>query len=318
MVGSVSVQPVCRHSQVAYWENEFVVAQRAEARRAAVPYSESLRAQVLKAVAAAYTLASMIETSPAMATEVHNRFDVIAGTLRVTYGGITNLQLAPCGIVSQISPLTGNEAAIGHNLLASPDRVNAALDTIVSRRLTFVGPLDLVQGGVAIIGRYPVFNKDMSNNCTFPVEGVPQTFWGYATMLTSVTDLLAGQHLSELEDAGYSWAITAPKWPGVVAGKLPPDSETIEINFEDGANFRFATWTLHIAPTAGWSPVSPTLPWKAASLALACVSAWLTSYTLLFRNLVLGHALLYIAEVMDPKAHAKLESSRRPSLGLLV
>lgn len=280
--------------QVVAWENEFTKAERAEARRAGSPFADGLRVQLVKSVAAAYTLASMISTSNDLRIGVTESFDEIATLLRTTYGGITNFQLAPCGIVSQISPLAGNEAAIGHNLLADPARMNDAVATIQARKLTFVGPLALLQGGDAVIGRYPVFNNLSSNNCTFPVAGIPSTFWGYSTMLTKLGDLLEKQGLSSLTAAGYDYAITAPSWGLVVGEAVPFDAEAVSIPFADGTAMTFATWTLHVAPTGGWSNVSPTLPWKLASLALAAISSLVTSYTLLFRNMVLGKAIRFI------------------------
>jgi sensor domain CHASE-containing protein len=280
--------------QVVVWEDEFLKADRAEARRAATPYAEGIKVQLVKSVAAAYTISSMVSTSSDLRNGVITSFDQIATLLQQTYGGITNLQLAPCGIVSQISPLAGNEAAIGHNLLQDPARVTAAVATIEARKLTFVGPLNLIQGGVAVIGRYPVFNNLTSNNCSFPVSGIPSAFWGYATMLTKIDDLLSEQRLSGLTGAGYDYAITAPSW-GVVSGSaIPADAETVEIPFSDGTQFQFATWTLHVAPADGWATSSQTLPWKVASLALAAISSLITSYTLLFRNMVLGKAIQFI------------------------
>ena len=57
---------------------------------------------------------------------VSHNFEHVAGVLMSSLGGITNLQLAPCGIVGQIYPLSGNEATIGHNLLQGPDRIQQA------------------------------------------------------------------------------------------------------------------------------------------------------------------------------------------------
>jgi hypothetical protein len=279
-------------AQVVWWEGEYATAVRAEARRAATPYAEGLRVQLTKSVAAAFTIASLLYTDNQTSQGLVANFDTVAGVLRHTYGGISNLQLAPCGIVSQISPLAGNEQAIGHNLLASPDRVVGALETIRNRRLTFVGPVNLIQGGTAIIGRYPVFNN-FTANCQLNNTDVPSNFWGYATMLTTLTDLVTELTLDDLTVAGYDWSISAPNW-GIVAGSPVNDPENVIINFSDGNNFQFASWSLSIAPKLGWPATSPTLSWKLASLLLACTSGILTSYTLLFRNMVLGRALLFI------------------------
>ena len=301
--------------QIMWWEFEFQQAARAEARRVGTPYAEGLRVQLIKSVAAAYTVASLFSASDGLAREAWEQFDSLAGTLRSTYGGISNLQLAPCAVVTKISPLAGNEGAIGYRLLEDPDpkKVKAAIDTIVARRLTFVGPLSLIQGGTAIIGRYPVFTSQ-PNNCTYQTPGVPTNFWGYASMLTSIDDLLSGMSLGQLSKDGFDYAITAPGW-GSLVGTPHPSAETIPIDFADGTDFVFASWSLHIMPRAGWPPTSPTLPWKLISLVLACLSGIFTSYALLYRSIVLGRALAFIDALMEAAAQGatKRSSSKRAS-----
>lgn len=72
-------------------------------------------------------------------------------------GGISNLQLAPGGIISKIFPLAGNEKAIGQNILRDDKRRHEARLAVQEKRLTLTRSFTLVQGGVAVIGRNPVF-----------------------------------------------------------------------------------------------------------------------------------------------------------------
>ncbi len=71
--------------------------------------------------------------------------------------GVRSLQLAPDAVVTYINPLKGNEAALGHNLLADPARREAAERAIRERHFVVAGPVELRQGGVALIGRLPIF-----------------------------------------------------------------------------------------------------------------------------------------------------------------
>ena len=105
--------------------------------------------------------------------EIQN-FDALADNIIANYGGISSLQLAPQGIVTQIYPLEGNEKAIGHNLLKDPARRTEALKTIQSRKLTLAGPFELIQGGKAVIGRLPVFSADKDGT---------DNFWGFTIVL---------------------------------------------------------------------------------------------------------------------------------------
>lgn len=124
-------------------------------------------------------------------------FDNFAADVIETLGGISNLQLAPNGIIERIHPLAGNEKAIGHNLLLDDARHQEAHLAINTRMLTLAGPFELVQGGEAVIGRNPVFlEKDGE-----------EYFWGFASALIFLDDLLAVTELDQLEAKGYSFEL---------------------------------------------------------------------------------------------------------------
>ncbi|MEN8188677.1 MAG: PAS domain S-box protein [Thermodesulfobacteriota bacterium] len=125
-------------------------------------------------------------------------FDSVAGQLIKKYGGITNLQLAPDGIIRQIYPSAGHEKAIGHNLLTDPNRTNAALKAIDTGLLTLAGPFPLLQGGIAVIGRNPVFLTKENK----------EYFWGFTSALILVDELLAVTELEELSNRGYYYKLS--------------------------------------------------------------------------------------------------------------
>lgn len=121
-------------------------------------------------------------------------FERQAKELIDSIGGISNLQLAPDGIVQKIYPLAGNEAAIGHNILRDDRRRNEAMRAIQQQKLIIAGPFQLVQGGTAIIGRKPVFlNKN---------------FWGFTSALIFVDDLIRASNLPQLEQQGYNYTLS--------------------------------------------------------------------------------------------------------------
>lgn len=161
----------------------------------------------------------------------------------VLYGGVTNLQLAPDGIVTQIYPLKGNEEAIGHNLLQDPERRRDALLTIKSKKLTVAGPLDLVQGGKAVIGRLPVFlgedNKD---------------FWGFTIVLIKMDQFYKTVHLDQLKKNNLQyelWSKDAESGNREVFGRSSKEKlnkpVTASIAVPNGQ------WRLSLAPDQGWT-----------------------------------------------------------------
>ena len=124
------------------------------------------------------------------------QFKQYARTLQSGLAGVRSLQLAPMAVVTHIYPLQGNEAAIGHDLLADPARREAVQRTIDERTFVLAGPVNLRQGGVALIGRLPVFQT----------ENGKDRFWGLAVVLVDLAPLLAEAGLDDPND-DLIWAL---------------------------------------------------------------------------------------------------------------
>ncbi|MGO4999247.1 bifunctional diguanylate cyclase/phosphodiesterase [Oceanisphaera sp. W20_SRM_FM3] len=136
-------------------------------------------------------------------------FNSFAKEVMQTIGGVSSLQLAPNGITQQIYPLAGNEKGIGHNLLLSDTRSKEAWQAIDSKTLTLAGPFMLVQGRMGILVRNPVF---LENN------GEPY-FWGFATALLYLDDLLSFTAIDQLDRKGYAFELS----------RLHPDTKQMTI-----------------------------------------------------------------------------------------
>ncbi len=202
-------------------------------------HAHSLETQLGRSLSATFALASVLR----QAGEIQD-FEALAAEMIDTYDGITNLQLAPNGVIQQIYPLAGNEAAIGHDLLNDPAQRTEALAAIESRELTLAGPIELIQGGTAVIGRLPVF---------LPDESGQEQFWGFANVLIKLSDLLAAGNLEQLTEVGYGYEIS----------RLHPDTEQPEIFARSGTialeepvsipiKVPNGHWQLAIAPQGGW------------------------------------------------------------------
>lgn len=73
---------------------------------------------------------------------------------------IRNITLAPNNIINYVYPLTGNEAALGLDLLNHPTQGAATRVMIETGEPVLAGPYNLVQGGVGVIHRVPIFLAD--------------------------------------------------------------------------------------------------------------------------------------------------------------
>lgn len=87
-------------------------------------------------------------------------FDTIARNILEVNPNIDALQLTDKGKITHVYPMKGNEASVGYDILADPKTNHEAKQAIERRSLFFAGPFELRQGGIAIVGRLPIFIND--------------------------------------------------------------------------------------------------------------------------------------------------------------
>ncbi|MEH6812702.1 MAG: PAS domain-containing protein, partial [Motiliproteus sp.] len=217
-----------------------IASKRTAALTIAASHSDSLLSLINQSRATTTAIALLIKNQ----LGPPDNFEKIVFQLLDTAPGISNLQLAPKGIINAIVPLKGNEKAIGHNLLADDARNKEAIYAKETKQLTLAGPFTLIQGGVAVIARQPVF-------LTSP-EG-KTSFWGFTSALMILDNLLNQSRISTLESKNYSWTLE----------RLHPDTQAIDTFARSSSSLVGApvihqvlvpnsTWELNITPKAGW------------------------------------------------------------------
>ncbi|MBV5278723.1 MAG: PAS domain-containing protein, partial [Campylobacteraceae bacterium] len=153
------------------------------------------------------------------------------------------LALAPEGIIRQVAPLLGNEKALGLNLFEDKMQKKESFLARDTGKLTLAGPLTLVQGGVALVGRLPIFiDKENKDN-----------FWGFVVTVIEISKIFDSLSWHQLKDEGLSYEV----W------RINPDTnqkQSIltcdEHILQSPVNYSFevpnAIWTISMAPTNGW------------------------------------------------------------------
>lgn len=194
-------------------------------------------------------------------------FQTFAGELSRQLGGVRSVQVAPNFVVRDVYSLNASDhGAVGYNILGHPDRAASVRRMIESGRMVLHGPIDLVQGGKALIGRAPLYVG----------QGAEQKVFGQATVLIDwpqVTELLGHALMSGDKAMPLKWALvdldTKTRIQGDETALRAGNAATLEIRFFD------RHWQIVAAPQSGW-PVFSRWAWVIvlASFWLAGLAAW--------------------------------------------
>jgi signal transduction histidine kinase len=199
-------------------------------------------------------------------------FLAIARDLYTENSGIRGIQTMPGAVVTYSYPVEGNEAVIGKNFLKIPERRADCLLAIRTRSIALSGPYYLLQGGLGVVARNPIFLTD---------DRGEESFWGFAAIVLDLPDALAGAELEQLQEAGYDYRLSC----------VNENGEFLVIAGEKNLNAAYAvrgevqvpnhTWMLELVPHNLW-----TLP----------LLAGLTLLLSLALTLLLRHQYYLIAE----------------------
>ncbi|MDX1606948.1 MAG: CHASE domain-containing protein, partial [Candidatus Competibacterales bacterium] len=173
-------------------------------------------------------------------------FARIAQQLLRTDNQIRNIGAARDLVLTHIYPLSGNRAALGLDYRHHPTQRDAALRAVTSGEMVVAGPLPLVQGGTAFVGRMPVYVAEGPN--TDPV------FWGLVSAVIDADQFYREAGLYD-PDLALTMAIRGRDALGA-EGEVFYGSEDLftsnavrlEVTVPGGS------WQLAAAPMAGWPP----------------------------------------------------------------
>ena len=191
------------------------------------------------------------------------RFQALSTTLVQKRSHIRNIAGAPEYVVSLMYPMQGNERAIGLNYMTSPAQRESVLRARNTGELVLAGPLQLVQGGTGLVGRFPVF---------IPGEHGEPEFWGIISAVVDVDQLYEDSGLLD-QDLPIDIAIAGADGLGA-AGNIffgsrdvyANDPVTVDVVLPTGS------WQLAAVPKGGWTTMPPnTWPLRLLMLLAAAV-----------------------------------------------
>ncbi len=203
-----------------------------------------------------------------------SEFSAVAADLMESAGGqVRNMALAKNLVISHVYPLEGNEKAIGLDYRKSPGQWREVQRTIKENIVVIAGPLDLVQGGVGIIARFPVF--------IFPEGWQASELWGLVSTVIDFDAFVQNAGLSDYQEH-YRLALIGRDgtgrsgevfWgdPSVTDG----DPVYLDVNLVSG------TWVIAGEPMGGW-PTRSGLLWLNVA---GAVALFLLGATIIYANL---------------------------------
>lgn len=160
---------------------------------------------------------------------------------------IKAIELAPDGVIKDIYPLKGNEAAFGIDMLNSPARKHEANLAMKSGQYTIAGPYELNQGGLGSLLFEPIYITDKSGE---------KSFWGFSILVLDWNRFLEELELDKLTDASYCYQIwkkdgNSEKKTIIAQGGDAIHKGAVQISCKVPND----TWYFEIIPHTGWVTV---------------------------------------------------------------
>ena len=253
-------------------EQRRIQSQRAHVDSVLADRAHAIQATVERALSSAYALSAMVH----QAGGDFPNFEGVASEMLHLYPGVTMFSLSPGGVVNRVVPLAGNEAAMGFNQLEDPIQGKEAARAVAARELTLAGPLNLVQGGLGLVGRLPVYLPTST-----PTSPHPDRFWGFISVVIRVPEALASSGIAQLQEQGIAYELwrthpdTHQKQSITVAGNQflhdPVDRNILVPN---------GRWVLSATPLNGWGDRGALASEIAVGLLLSTTLAWLAQLML--------------------------------------
>lgn len=175
-----------------WYEERLLVEQRAQAVGEVSARGNALSSGVNRRLARLQGLHAFVQTEGSE-PDFALKFEQFAADLYAGSRGVRNFAVAPEGEMRYIYPLEGNEAVLGYQPLLDPlpEVVADVQRAIETEEAILSGPIELIQGGLGLIGRQAVFQDGR--------------YWGLVNVVLDVHPLLTEAGVeAEMGDLEYA------------------------------------------------------------------------------------------------------------------
>ncbi|UOK42004.1 MULTISPECIES: sensor histidine kinase [Flavobacterium] len=156
-------------------------------------------------------------------------FEEVGKQLVANYTSVDAVQLVPKGVIKYTYPLKGNEAAINFDILHHPVHRKSALRAIATKSIYFSGPRELIQGGMGVVGRLPVFKKGR--------------FWGFSAVILKFDTFIKSTGIGTFKSDKYYFQFS----------KISPITHKEEFFLEDKSDFSKKNYQKVEIPEGSWN-----------------------------------------------------------------
>lgn len=239
------------HSLIEQRNHVFEDQEKRELTNAANLAKEKVQALLNQGLVATNTLSFIVQKYG-----VENNFEAIGEQILALNSEIDAIELVQGGVITHIYPIKGNESAIGYNILEDELRNKEAFRAIRQRNMFYAGPLELKQGGFAVVGRLPIY-----------VEG---KYWGFSAVIIKLETLIKAAGMENGKSRNYNFQLSkinpdTKQEEYFLSPKKRPDSlHTTKVNIAEGE------WNIYV--TSKNIPVFPySIPMKILGFCLSLV-----------------------------------------------
>ncbi len=220
-------------------------------------------------------------------------FEETAKQIVENYKSVDVAQLVPGGIIQHVYPLEGNESVIGYDILADPNVNKEVMRAAELNSIYFAGPFELRQGGMAIIGRFPIKNND--------------ELLGFSAVIIYLETLINNSGINELSDV-YNFQLAKVNPNTGIEEKFIDSDFTGDFNQFESVSFPEGDWKLYASRIDSSGPVNYFLILVLISLMISCVLGYL-SYKLFHKPIELESLLQEKSkELLDSREQFRLNS----------
>jgi len=202
-------------------------------------HAHAIQAAMDRALSATYSIAAMVRQGKGNVPD----FEGVATEMLPWYPGVSSMALSPGGVVRRVAPLHGNEKSLGFEQLQDPEQGREARLARDTGKLTLAGPLQLVQGGLAVVGRLPIFLD--------AADGRP-VFWGLTSVVIRFPQALSSVRLTQLTEGALDYSLWRINPDTGARQVIVSSSDTLVDPVERSLTVPNGQWMLGVAPHNGW------------------------------------------------------------------